>query len=138
MSYEPADEGWISHGTGQGPSTNSARPAVAGHFRLVAMAPLISPPRRRYERLSWDRPQKDVSPWLADTCCDSAVALRLHYRHAAWVKSGGRWRVRFIRPREVLEMIGVSRTTLWRMVQSGSFPPPVRITTRNNGFVLEA
>jgi prophage regulatory protein len=46
--------------------------------------------------------------------------------------------VRFVRPREVLEMIGVSRTTLWRMVQSGAFPPPVRITTRNNGFVLEA
>jgi prophage regulatory protein len=46
--------------------------------------------------------------------------------------------MRFVRPREVLEMIGVSRTTLWRMVQSGAFPPPVRITTRNNGFVLEA
>ena len=46
--------------------------------------------------------------------------------------------MRFVRPREVLEMIGVSRTTLWRMVQAGAFPPPVRITTRNNGFVLEA
>ena len=46
--------------------------------------------------------------------------------------------MRFVRPREVLEMIGVSRTTLWRMVQAGVFPPPVRITTRNNGFVLEA
>ena len=46
--------------------------------------------------------------------------------------------MRFVRPREVLEMIGVSRTTLWRMVQSGVFPRPVRITVRNNGFVLEA
>lgn len=46
--------------------------------------------------------------------------------------------MRFVRPREVLEMIGVSRTTLWRMVQSGAFPRPVRITIRNNGFVLEA
>ena len=46
--------------------------------------------------------------------------------------------MRFVRPREVLEMIGVSRTTLWRMVQSGAFPRPVRITVRNNGFVLEA
>jgi prophage regulatory protein len=46
--------------------------------------------------------------------------------------------VRFVRPRQVLEMIGVSRTTLWRMVQSGTFPPPVRITERNSGYILEA
>jgi predicted DNA-binding transcriptional regulator AlpA len=41
--------------------------------------------------------------------------------------------MQFIRPRQVLEMIGVSRTTLWRMVREGSFPPPVRITARDNG-----
>jgi predicted DNA-binding transcriptional regulator AlpA len=35
-------------------------------------------------------------------------------------------------------MIGVSRTTLWRMVQAGTFPTPVRITERNRGFLLEA
>jgi prophage regulatory protein len=34
-------------------------------------------------------------------------------------------------------MIGVSRTTLWRMVQAGAFPRPVRITERNCGFVLD-
>jgi hypothetical protein len=34
-------------------------------------------------------------------------------------------------------MIGVSRTTLWRMVQAGTFPRPVRITQRNCGFLLE-
>jgi sugar (pentulose or hexulose) kinase len=33
-------------------------------------------------------------------------------------------------------MIGVSRTTLWRMVQAGAFPRPVRISERNCGFVL--
>jgi prophage regulatory protein len=49
----------------------------------------------------------------------------------------GRWAVQFIRPRQVLEMIGVSRTTLWRMVQAGTFPRPVRITERNCGFVLD-
>jgi len=32
----------------------------------------------------------------------------------------------------------VSRTTLWRMVQAGAFPQPVRITERNRGFLLEA
>ena len=45
--------------------------------------------------------------------------------------------MQFIRPRQVLEMIGVSRTTLWRMVQAGAFPRPVRITERNCGFVLD-
>jgi len=45
--------------------------------------------------------------------------------------------VQFIRPRQVLEMIGVSRTTLWRMVQAGTFPRPVRITERNCGFLLD-
>ena len=46
--------------------------------------------------------------------------------------------MQFIRPRDVVEMIGVSRTTLWRMVQAGTFPAPVRITERNRGFLLEA
>jgi prophage regulatory protein len=49
-----------------------------------------------------------------------------------------RFAVKFVRPRQVLEMIGVSRTTLWRLVQSGGFPAPVRITQRNSGYVLEA
>jgi prophage regulatory protein len=46
--------------------------------------------------------------------------------------------MQFIRPRQVLEMIGVSRSTLWRMIQAGTFPPPVCITERNRGFVLDA
>lgn len=45
--------------------------------------------------------------------------------------------MRFIRPGEVLRMIGVSRTTLWRMVRDGLFPAPVRITKRNRGYVLD-
>jgi hypothetical protein len=32
-------------------------------------------------------------------------------------------------------MIGVSRTTLWRMVQAGTFPRPVCITHRNRGYL---
>jgi prophage regulatory protein len=45
--------------------------------------------------------------------------------------------MRFIRPSEVLRMIGVSRTTLWRMVRDGLFPAPVRITDRSRGYVLD-
>ena len=46
--------------------------------------------------------------------------------------------MQFIRTRQVLMMIGVGRTTLWRMVQEGSFPRPVRVTQRNAGYLLEA
>jgi prophage regulatory protein len=46
--------------------------------------------------------------------------------------------MRFIRKRQVLEMIGVSRSTLWRMVRQGSFPQPVRITERSVAYLLEA
>ena len=46
--------------------------------------------------------------------------------------------MRFIRTRQVLEMIGISRTTLWRMVRAGTFPQPVRVTTRSRAFILEA
>ena len=46
--------------------------------------------------------------------------------------------MRFLRPRQVLEMTGVPRTTLWRMVQAGRFPRPVCITERNRGYLLES
>lgn len=68
----------------------------------------------------------------------STVASRLHRGKRRDVAKERRWTVQFIRPRDVVEMIGVSRTTLWRMVQAGTFPPPVRITERNRGFLLEA
>ena len=45
--------------------------------------------------------------------------------------------MQFIRPRDVVTMIGVSRTTLWRMVKAGEFPAPVRITERSRGYLLE-
>ena len=46
--------------------------------------------------------------------------------------------MRFLRAHQVLEMIGVSRSTLWRMVQAGAFPQPVRITVGTSGYLLEA
>src|SRR5262249_45007505 len=62
----------------------------------------------------------------------SAMASYLHRRHTR------RWLMRFIRTRQVLEMIGVGRTTLWKMVPAGAFPPPVRITERSSGYLLDA
>ena len=32
-----------------------------------------------------------------------------------------------LRTRDVLALLGISRTTLWRRVQSGDFPAPVRL-----------
>ena len=46
--------------------------------------------------------------------------------------------MRFIRPKEVLELVGISRTTLWRLCRSGSFPRPVRISARRSAFHYEA
>ena len=45
--------------------------------------------------------------------------------------------MRFVRPQEVRKMLGVSKTTLWRMVQAGAFPRPVEITERNRGYLLD-
>jgi len=45
--------------------------------------------------------------------------------------------MRFIRVVEVMDMLAVSRTTLWRMVRAGEFPASVQITVRSRGFVLE-
>ena len=35
--------------------------------------------------------------------------------------------MRILRQPEVIEMTGLSRTTIWRRVQDGSFPPPIRL-----------
>jgi prophage regulatory protein len=35
---------------------------------------------------------------------------------------------------EVLFLLGVSKTTLWRMVNDGKFPPPLKIGQRANGW----
>ena len=44
----------------------------------------------------------------------------------------------FIKTRQVLEMIGLGRTMVWRMVQEGRFPRPVPLTKGNSGYLLEA
>lgn len=34
---------------------------------------------------------------------------------------------RLVRPDQVLEMLGVSRVTLWKYVKDGKFPAPIKI-----------
>ena len=36
--------------------------------------------------------------------------------------------IRIVRLPEVQELTGLSRTTIWRRVQDGSFPPPIRLS----------
>ena len=67
-----------------------------------------------------------------------ALAARLQLDVLAGSADDKEVAVRFLRPRQVLEMIGVSRTTLWRMVRAGHFPRPVCITERNRGYLLES
>lgn len=38
---------------------------------------------------------------------------------------------------EVLAILGIAKTTLWRMVNSGSFPKPIKLGERVNGWKVE-
>ena len=35
---------------------------------------------------------------------------------------------RYLREKQVLELLPVSRSTLWRWVKAGTFPPPVKLS----------
>ena len=39
-----------------------------------------------------------------------------------------------LRPAEVSERTGLSRTTLWRQVRAGTFPPPLSLTESAIGW----
>jgi len=41
---------------------------------------------------------------------------------------------RIIRTTEVLEIVSISRSTLWRKVQSGEFPAPVELGSNSSGY----
>jgi prophage regulatory protein len=39
-----------------------------------------------------------------------------------------------LRPRDVIRITGLGRTTLWRGVKAGTFPRPVRLTSSTIGW----
>jgi prophage regulatory protein len=45
--------------------------------------------------------------------------------------------VRFLTPKEVRELVSLSRTTLWRLCRAGVFPKPVRISAGRVAFVQQ-
>jgi predicted DNA-binding transcriptional regulator AlpA len=44
---------------------------------------------------------------------------------------------RIASPRAVVEMTGLSRTTLWRLGRAGEFPTPIRISAGRVGYLIE-
>jgi len=45
---------------------------------------------------------------------------------------------RIARMPEVLALVGVGRTTLYKMVREGRFPPPLHLSTRIRGWRLSS
>ena len=43
---------------------------------------------------------------------------------------------KIIRAAEVVEMLAISRTTLWRLIKAGKFPPPLKLSVRARGWRL--
>ena len=44
---------------------------------------------------------------------------------------------KIVRTSEVLEATGLSRTTLWRLVNSGDFPQPLKLSSQARGWRIE-
>lgn len=42
--------------------------------------------------------------------------------------------LRFLRLPEVLHRVGLSRSTLYRMISAGAFPDPVKVTARTSAW----
>ncbi len=38
--------------------------------------------------------------------------------------------MQLLRVKDVERELGISRTTIWRLVKAGTFPPPLRITSK--------
>ncbi len=43
-----------------------------------------------------------------------------------------------LRPREVIARTGLSRTTIWRRVRAGSFPPPLVLGENSIGWTAQS
>ena len=42
--------------------------------------------------------------------------------------------MKLVRVRDVMELTGISRTSLWRLIKSGDFPAPFRLGPRMNAW----
>lgn len=52
----------------------------------------------------------------------------------SFIDNGGRHMNRILRMREVSGLTGLSRSTIYRNVWQGSFPPPLKLGTRAVGW----
>ncbi len=42
---------------------------------------------------------------------------------------------RLLSEKDVVSLLGISRTTIWRKVRSGDFPPPRAVTAGRKGYL---
>ena len=42
--------------------------------------------------------------------------------------------VKMLRPKELPEVVGLSRVTIWRKVRDGTFPPPIELAENAIGW----
>ena len=42
-----------------------------------------------------------------------------------------------LRLNDVIKRCGISRTTIYRMVNKGNFPAPVKLTSRSSGWICD-
>lgn len=42
--------------------------------------------------------------------------------------------MRLLRPSDILDLLSISKSTLWRWVQDGIFPEPIRLTSKTVGW----
>lgn len=45
--------------------------------------------------------------------------------------------IKVVKQAEITKMIGISKTTLWRMIQKGVFPAPFKLGERINAWRVE-
>ena len=45
--------------------------------------------------------------------------------------------MRVLRLHEVLERVGLSKSTLWRYINEGDFPKPIKLGPRASGWIEE-
>ena len=44
---------------------------------------------------------------------------------------------RYIREKDLLKIIPISKSTLWRKVANGTFPKPIKISTKVTAWIVE-
>ena len=75
-----------------------------------------------------------VTDRLLETASLNPVDLTPRRRRPSKVPAIDNADERIVDPNELLERIPLDRSTIWRMVQEGRFPPPIQLTASRIGW----